>query len=100
MALPEQLFDNTGIATYVWLLTNRKARERRGRVQLIDATSFWSPMRRSLGNKRRQIPPEKAADVLQLLADFEDGSTRPVEEDGAEENVVVSRIFPTTQFAT
>ena len=100
VALPEQLFYNTGIATYVWLLTNRKARERRGRVQLIDATSFWSPMRRSLGNKRRQIPPEKAADVLQLLADFEDGSTRPVEEDGAEENVVVSRIFPTTHFAT
>ncbi len=43
VALPEQLFYNTGIATYVWLLTNRKAPERRGEVQLIDATSFWSP---------------------------------------------------------
>ena len=98
VALPEQLFYNTGIATYVWLLTNRKAPERRGKVQLIDATSFWSPMRRSLGNKRRQIPPDKAADVLQLLAGFEDGATRPVTEDGSEEDVAVSRIFPTTQF--
>ena len=98
VALPEQLFYNTGIATYVWLLTNRKAPERRGKVQLIDATSFWSPMRRSLGNKRRQIPPDKAADVLQLLAGLEDGATRPVTEDGSEEDVAVSRIFPTTQF--
>ena len=98
VALPEQLFYNTGIATYVWLLTNRKAPERRGRVQLIDATSFWSPMRRSLGNKRRLIPPDKAADVLQLLSDFRDGATRPVVEDDAKEDVVVSRIFPTTQF--
>ena len=98
VALPEQLFYNTGIATYVWLLTNRKAPERRGKVQLIDATSFWSPMRRSLGDKRRQIPPDKAADVLQLLSGFEDGATRPVAEDGIEEDVIVSRIFPTTQF--
>ena len=98
VALPEQLFYNTGIATYVWLLTNRKAPERRGKVQLIDATSFWSPMRRSLGDKRRLIPPEKATDVLQLLSDFEDGATRPVAEDGADEDVIVSRIFPTTQF--
>src|SRR5213076_453969 len=51
-ALPEQLFYNTGIATYVWVLTNRKAPERAGKVQLIDATSFWSPMRKSLGDKR------------------------------------------------
>ena len=98
VALPEQLFYNTGIATYVWLLTNRKARERRGRVQLIDATSYWSPMRRSLGDKRRLIPSDKVADVLQLLAGFEDGATRPVTDDGAEEDVVVSRVFPTTQF--
>ena len=59
IALPEQLFYNTGIATYVWLLTNRKAPERQDKVQLIDASSFWAPMRRSLGDKRRQITPEK-----------------------------------------
>ena len=57
IALPEQLFYNTGIATYVWVVTNRKAPARRGKVQLIDATSFWVPMRKSLGDKRREIPP-------------------------------------------
>ncbi len=59
IALPEQLFYNTGIATYVWVLTNRKAPERKGLVQLIDATSFWTQMRKSLGDKRREIPPDK-----------------------------------------
>ena len=98
IALPEQLFYNTGIATYVWLLSNRKVPARRGRVQLIDATSFWSPMRRSLGDKRREIPPEKAADVLKLLVEFEDGATRTVAKDGKEEERVVSRVYPTTQF--
>ena len=56
IALPEQIFYNTGIATYVWLLTNRKARQRKGKVQLIDATTFWSLLRRNLGDKRREIP--------------------------------------------
>ena len=98
IALPEQLFYNTGIATYVWLLSNRKDAERRGRVQLIDATSFWTPMRRSLGDKRREIPPEKAADVLKLLVEFEDGATRTIAKDGKEEERVVSRVFPTTRF--
>ena len=58
IALPEQLFYNTGIATYVWLLSNRKRPERQGKVQLIDASSFWELMPRSLGDKRREIPPE------------------------------------------
>ena len=98
IALPEQLFYNTGIATYVWLLTNRKAPQRRGKVQLIDASSFWSPMRRSLGDKRRQIPPDKADDILKLLADYRDGDTRAIEKDGRTEDTVVSRIFPTTRF--
>jgi type I restriction enzyme M protein len=56
IALPEQLFYNTGIATYVWVVSNRKAPARRGKVQLIDATAFWVQMRRSLGDKRREIP--------------------------------------------
>src|SRR5207247_3319232 len=98
IALPEQLFYNTGIATYVWVLTNRKAPDRRGKVQLIDATSFWIPMRKSLGDKRREIPLERAQDILRILADFKDGDTRIVTKDGKEEKVVVSRIFPTTHF--
>ncbi len=84
IALPEQLFYNTGIATYVWVLTNRKAAEREGKVQLIDATSFWVPMRKSLGDKRREIPREKADEILRLLRDFKE-----------DEHV---RVFPTTHF--
>lgn len=73
IAVPEQLFYNTGIATYIWVITNRKARKRKGKVQLIDATSFWVPMRKSLGDKRREIPPEKAQEILRLLGAFEEG---------------------------
>ena len=98
IALPEQLFYNTGIATYVWVVTNRKAPERQGKVQLIDATSFWVPMRKSLGDKRREIPLERAQDILQLLAVYTDGVTRNVTKDGKTEEIVVSRIFPTTHF--
>ena len=98
IALPEQLFYNTGIATYVWVVTNCKAGARSGKVQLIDATSFWVPMRKSLGDKRREIPLERAQDILQILADFRDGDTRTVTKDGEEEEVVVSHVFPTTHF--
>ncbi len=98
IALPEQLFYNTGIATYVWVVTNRKARARRGKVQLIDATSFWVPMRKSLGDKRREIPLERSKDILRILAEFKDGETRKVAKDGKEEEIVISRIFPTTHF--
>jgi len=98
IALPEQLFYNTGIATYVWVLTNRKAPARRGKVQLVDATSFWVPMRKSLGDKRREIPLDRAQDILKILADFKDGDTRRVTKDGKEDEIVVSKVFPTTQF--
>ncbi len=84
VALPEQLFYNTGIATYVWVLTNRKAPARKGKVQLIDATSFWAPMRKSLGDKRREIPPEKAKEILALLRACAEGEH--------------CRIYPTTHF--
>ncbi len=84
IALPEQLFYNTGIATYVWVLTNRKAPKRRGKVQLIDATSFWVPMRKSLGDKRREIPPEKAKEIMALRRSFAEGEH--------------SKIFPSTHF--
>lgn len=98
IALPEQLFYNTGIATYIWVVTNRKAAARKGKVQLIDATSFWVLMRKSLGDKRREIPLDKAQDVLRILASFRDDETRTVAMDGKEEEIVVSRIFPTTHF--
>ena len=98
IALPEQLFYNTGIATYVWVLTNRKAPERKGKVQLIDASSFWVQMRKSLGDKRREIPFERAQDIVKILTAFKDGDTRIVKKDGKDEEIVISRIYPTTHF--
>jgi type I restriction enzyme M protein len=99
IALPEHLFYNTGISTYVWVLTNRKAAKRRGKVQLIDASSFWVQMRKSLGDKRREVPLDRAEEVVRLLRSFQDGETRPVKNDeGVEEQVVVSRVYPTTYF--
>ena len=98
IALPEQLFYNTGIATYVWVLTNRKRPERRGTVQLIDATAFWVLLRKSLGAKRREVPFDRKQDILRLLADFEDAATRKVVQDGEQREVVVSRVYPTTHF--
>jgi type I restriction enzyme M protein len=98
IALPEQLFYNTGIATYIWVVTNRKTKARKGKVQLIDATSFWSPMRKSLGDKRREIPLDREQDILKILAEFRDGDSRVAGKDGKEEDVVVSHVFPTTHF--
>jgi len=107
IALPEQLFYNTGIATYVWVVTNRKAPKRRGKVQLIDASHFDQEskqglfstlMRKSLGDKRREILLDRAQDILKILSDFRDGDTRTFTKDGKPDDVLVSRIFPTTHF--
>ena len=73
IALPEQLFYNTGISTYVWVLSNRKEPRRRGKVQLIDASGFWTPMRKSLGNKRREIGADQVKQVVGLYNRFEAG---------------------------
>src|SRR5215471_5649476 len=98
IALPEQLFYNTGIATYVWLVTNRKAPARKDKVQLIDGSSFWVQMRRSLGDKRREVPFDKVREIVEILTSYRDGETREVTKNGKEEEIVVSRVFPTTQF--
>lgn len=77
VALPTDLFYNTGIQTYVWLLTNRKPVTRRGKVQLIDASGerFWKSMRKSLGSKRREIPDEARAEIVRIYADFLNGES-------------------------
>lgn len=84
VALPEQLFYNTGIATYIWVLNNRKPEKRQGKVQLIDATGIWTPMRRSLGNKRREITPGQIREIYQLFTAFEESER--------------SKIFDSTDF--
>jgi type I restriction enzyme M protein len=73
VAMPEQLFYNTGIATYVWVLSNKKERRRKGKVQLIDATGFWIPMRRSLGDKRRELSAEQIQQITDLCTAFKEG---------------------------
>src|SRR5438270_1042741 len=70
VALPEQLFYNTGISTYVWVLTNRKEEQRRGKVQLIDATDFWVQMRKSLGDKRREISKAHIGRITEIHLSF------------------------------
>jgi type I restriction enzyme M protein len=72
VALPDQLFYNTGISTYFWVVTNRKSADRRGKVQLIDARELWVKMRKSLGEKRKQISDEQIAEITRLYGAFEE----------------------------
>lgn len=72
VALPDQLFYNTGISTYFWIATNRKSPERRGKVQLVDARGSWEKMRKSLGEKRKRISDEGIAEIVQLYGNFEE----------------------------
>lgn len=70
VALPEQMFYNTGIGTYIWIVTNRKAKPRAGKIQLIDARERWIPMRRSLGDKRRFLSDDIIADLTRKHGAF------------------------------
>jgi type I restriction enzyme M protein len=72
VALPDQLFYNTGIYTYLWIITNRKEPVRRGKIQLVDATSFFKKMRKSLGNKRNEICDDQRDEITRLYGDFKD----------------------------
>lgn len=112
VALPEQLFYNTGISTYLWVLTNRKERDRKGKVQLIDARQFWVPMEKSLGNKRRRIgdpgdkekDPDHIGDLTRLFGDFADDETRvfkekhPITKELVDRERIVSKIFDNEDF--
>ena len=70
VALPDQLFYNTGINTYFWVITNRKSEQRRGKIQLIDARTCSVPMRKSLGDKRKKISDQQIAEITRLYSDF------------------------------
>ncbi len=84
VALPEQMFYNTGIGTFIWVVTNRKAKHRKGKIQLIDARERYTPMKRSLGDKRRYLD-QTALDAV----------TR---EHGALDNTKTSRVFDNIDF--
>ena len=104
VALPDQLFYNTGISTYIWVLTNRKKPQRQGKVQLIDGRRFFVKMRKSLGNKRNELSQEQIDDLTRIHGSFEDGETRdlsdedPVTHQPRTRPCVVSKVFANEEF--
>lgn len=80
VALPTDMFYNTGIATYIWIITNQKKPQRKGKVQLINATDFHSPMRKSLGSKRKQIVAEQIKTIAELFGNFDDNEQSKIFE--------------------
>lgn len=75
IALPTEIFFRTGIGTYIWLLSNKKLEARRGQIQLINATQLFTPMRKSEGNKRREISPEQTRQIVEAYSAFEPTKT-------------------------
>lgn len=84
IAMPVDLFYNTGIATYVWILSKNKRPERKGKIQLIDATQIYHKLRKPLGNKKNEFSPEDRATITKLYADFEENE--------------LCKIYPNTEF--
>jgi type I restriction enzyme M protein len=89
IGLPTDMFYNTGISTYIWIVSNRKPAARKGKVQLIDASSFWQKVRKSLGSKRKELSPEHIEDITRLFGRFKEYT-----RDG----VPISRIFKNEDF--
>jgi type I restriction enzyme M protein len=93
VALPDQLFYNTGISTYFWILSNRKNQALRGKVILLDARDQWEKMRKSLGDKRKQISDTQIADVTRLYADAVEVAADAGHPDRAKVKVFRTRDF-------
>lgn len=93
IALPDQMFYNTGILTYIWVLSNKKLRRRKNKVQLIDATSFFQRMRKPLGEKRKELTEENIADITKIYGDFQETEQSKIfdTEDFAYHEVTVER---------
>jgi len=89
IGLPTDMFYNTGISTYIWIVSNRKPEHRKGKLQLIDASGFWQKMRKSLGSKRKELSPEHIDEITRLF-----GQCKEVRKDG----VPISRIFKNEDF--
>ncbi|MGE0330348.1 MAG: N-6 DNA methylase [Ramlibacter sp.] len=78
VAMPEQMFYNTGIGTYIWVVTNRKEQRRKGKIQLLDARDRWQPLRRSLGDKRREFSQDHIKEIVQAYGPMEPSETNKV----------------------
>ena len=120
IGLPTDMFYNTGISTYVWILSNKKQEDRKGWVQLIDASSFWQKMRKSLGSKRKELNEDHIATITRLFGEFAEaeqatvldqqgnvidsklllsGEHAPVAPEGGKVKVVpISRVFRNEEF--
>jgi type I restriction enzyme M protein len=94
IGLPTDMFYNTGISTYIWILTNRKPEHRRGKVQLIDASSMWQKMRKSLGSKRKELNPEHIEEITRLFGECKEVTSK----DASGSDVPISRIFNNADF--
>ena len=104
VALPDQLFYNTGISTYIWVLTNRKEPHRVGHVQLIDGRQFFTKMRKSLGNKRNELSDAQIDDLVRIHGDFGHGETRditdtdPITHQPRTRPRIVTKVLPNEAF--
>lgn len=93
VAMPEQLFYNTGISTYIWILTNNKNTIRKGKIQLVDGSGFYQKMRKSLGNKRNELSPEHINEIVRIYGDFKPDENSKIfdNEDFGYRKIVVER---------
>ena len=98
VALPDQLFYNTGIFTYVWLVTNKKLPHRQGKVQLIDGTRHVQKMKKSLGNKRNELSPEHIQELVRLYGECEQDGVSEVPVEGEVQRRVCSKLFENRVF--
>ncbi|MFJ3152185.1 N-6 DNA methylase [Pseudomonas putida] len=98
VALPDQMFYNTGIYTYVWIVTNKKPAHRQGKVQLIDGTRHFKKMDKSLGNKRNELSDDHIRELVRLYAEHNHDAESEVLVDGNTESRVCSKIFENREF--
>jgi len=98
IGLPSQLFYNTDIAIYAFILSKGKRKEREGKVQFIDATDMWTPLKRSLGKKRREIVKEQITLITEMYADFVEGKKTLWSEKRKHDCVIESKIFDREEF--
>lgn len=93
IALPTDMFYNTGIATYIWVLTNRKEDRRKGKIQLVNATEYYQSMRKSLGNKRKEITNEQIKEIKEIYTSFEESEKSKIfdKEDFGYRKVTIER---------
>ena len=93
IALPTDMFYNTGIATYIWVLTNKKEEKRKGKIQLVNASEYYQLMRKSLGHKRKEITPEQIKEITNLYSSFEESENSKIfdNEDFGYRKITVER---------